>query len=261
MNDSNGNRKIRYEVALRSVIGAREEQQDYAYAHTDGAAVFAVVCDGMGGMEGGRIAGLTAAKKLKELYFSKTDEESYPAFFLKSVDILDECVLMLQNDEGKYLCAGTTIVTIAIEDDKLYWLSVGDSRLYILRDNEIVQATRDHNYFLNLDQMVREESITKIRYESEKQKGEALISYIGIGGVQVMDINGEPFLLHPGDIVLLASDGLYGSLPDEEILQCLREGGAERAADALIKPAGNGSRFWDNATFVVVKCFGKEAPS
>jgi protein phosphatase len=249
------NKRIRYEAALRSVVGTRDEQQDCAYVRSDSGGVFAVVCDGMGGMGDGGIASVTAVEKLKDLYFSKRTKEAYHAFFLKAVDILDERVFMLKDSEGGRRLAGTTIVAIAIENEELFWMSVGDSRLYILRKNEIARVTRDHNYLLRLDQMMREKSITKTQYDDEAPKGEALISYIGIGGVQVMDINEVPFPLLAGDAILLASDGLYRFLGDEEILPLLQAGGAADAADALIRGATEKAvRFQDNTTCVVVKC-------
>jgi protein phosphatase len=261
-NNPKKHKRIRYEVALRSVIGTRDEQQDCAYAYANGSVVFATVCDGMGGMQNGKTAGITAMGKMKELYFSKDEEESYPAFFLRSVDILDECVFTLKDGEGSRSSSGTTIVAIAIENDKLHWMSVGDSRLYILRKEEIVRVTRDHNYRLHLDRMMREQVITKAQYDGELPGAEVLISYIGIGGVQVMDINDAPFVLRPGDTVLLSSDGLYKALPDDEILRCLQSGGAEHAIDVLIgESGGKANRFRDNTTCVVVKCLDAEAES
>lgn len=235
-----------YLIAEKTIIGTREEQQDCAFSICDGTHAFAVVCDGMGGMGYGSAASTVAADKLKELYAAKPLEESWPVFFLRAVDIMDESVAALRDAQGEKCNAGTTLVATAMEGDLLTWLSVGDSRLYILRGNEIVCATRDHNYFL-------------VAQTAEKRKGEALISFIGMGGVEIMDINQTPFRVLPEDILLLTTDGLTKALDDEEIMRILRSGPLEQALTQLIDTATKHSRrTQDNTTCVAIQ-YSKEA--
>ena len=237
-----------YLIAEKTIIGTREEQQDCAFSTRGESHAFAVVCDGMGGLGFGSAASVVAVNKLKELYAAKPSEESWPAFFLRAVDILDEAVASLRNEKGEKCNAGTTLVATAIEGDALTWLSVGDSRLYILRGNEIVCATRDHNYFL-------------VAQTAEKRKGEALISFIGMGGVEIMDINEAPFRLLPSDILLLTTDGLTKALSDKEIMRILRSGPLEQALAQLIDTATKQSnRTQDNTTCIAIQ-YSKEARS
>jgi len=246
---------LKYEIAMKSAIGTREEQQDSAFYKADEKRVIAMVCDGMGGLDGGALASKIAIEKLNELYENKSPDEGLPDFFLKSVDILDETVFSLKNKDGEKLDAGTTLVAAAIEEDNLYWLSVGDSRLYILRGSEFVQVTRDHNYFLKLNQMINQNEINKKQYESESVKGEALISFIGVGGIEVMDINNIAFKLLHGDIILLSSDGLCKALADEEIAHILRIPDIQESMDKLISSASEkAQRSQDNTTCIVVRC-------
>ena len=246
---------MNYTAAMKSIVGTREEQQDCACYQVDGARVFAVVCDGMGGLESGKTASLATITKLRELYEQKDPVEPFSAFFLSSVDILDELVHHLKDKNGQRLGAGTTLVAAAIEADRLFWLSVGDSRLYILRGTEFVQATRDHNYFLRLDQMKQENEIGEREYRSEATRGEALISFIGMGGIEVMDINHTPFSLQPNDTILLTTDGLYKALNDEEIARCLALPDTEQAAGALIDTVNQKARTaQDNTTCIIIKC-------
>jgi protein phosphatase len=243
-----------YDAAVKSIIGTRGEQQDRAFCRAEGGCVFAAVCDGMGGMSEGHIASGITIEKIKALYDAKNGEEAAPAFFLRVVDILDESVVSLKNGEGGRLEAGTTITAVIIEGNKLFWLSVGDSRLYLLRGGEIAQVTRDHNYFLSLNQMKDGKQIDQAQYDAESRKGGALISFIGMGGVEIMDINEKPFILQQGDTALLTTDGLYKSLPDSEILRLLSGGGAETALNSLIEEATNrAAKFQDNTTCVVIR--------
>ena len=126
-------------------------------------------------------------------------------------------------------------VAVVIENNKMYFLSVGDSKIYILRDNEILAVNREHNYRLSLDEKLKKGQITKEQYIAEEDQAEALISYLGMGNVSLMDINNEPFILQENDIVLLCSDGLYKRLPDKDIMQIiqLEEPDMNRAARRL----------------------------
>jgi len=216
--------------------------------------VFAVVCDGMGGLSEGKTASLTVVEKIKELYFSKENDIDYPDFFLNSVDILDESVFNLRNEFGDKIKTGTTIVAIAIEKDCLFWFSVGDSRLYIIRGNEIVRATRDHNYFLSLNQSLKSGTITQKQYDDEASKGDTLISFIGMGGIDLMDINKEPLKLSSGDIMLLTSDGLYKILKDDEILNSVKNENVEGALETLMKNLITKNKTsQDNTTCILIK--------
>jgi len=243
-----------YTIAQQSIIGTREEQQDCCFAHCTENHAFAVVCDGMGGLGYGSKASAVAVAKLRELLAQVQAQEPMPAFFLRAVDILDECVVNLKDNKGEKCNAGTTIVATAIDYDKLYWLSVGDSRLYILRGNEIARVTRDHNYLLSLKKMKQDAEINTLQFNQEAKRGEALISYIGMGGVQIMDINETPFQLLPDDIVLLATDGLTKVLCDEEILAIMRGSELKQALSTLVEQATKKAiRSQDNTTCVAIQ--------
>jgi len=226
-----------YEAATASILGTREEQQDYALLEQGRSCIFAVVCDGMGGLEAGAAASKAAAETLRDLLAAKQPGEPVASFFLRCVDILDESVVRLGSG------AGTTIVAAIIIGLDLFWLSIGDSRLYLLRGDEIVQATRDHNYYL-------------LQPDAESGKGEALVSYLGLGGIEMMDINQTPFQLQPGDVVLLTTDGLTKSLPDHLILRLLRSGSTKESLQKLLEAATENSAAQDNTTCVVIQIKG-----
>ena len=240
-----------YEIAQNSIRGGRYEQEDCWFIHPENGKVFAAVCDGMGGRSHGQIASMAAAETMEQLYISKTSEESFPGFFVKAIDILDEKVLSLKDSEGQRLSAGTTILTVAIDGDNVFWLSVGDSRLYIIRNESIACVTRDHNYFLSLNQMAECGAIDKDKYNDEAAKGERLISYIGMGGVLIFDVNETPFKLLPNDTVLLCTDGLYRAVSDDEILRLVSDRSPDESMRALMDESNK--TFVDNATCIIIK--------
>jgi len=246
--------RANYIATMKSVIGTRAEQQDSAFQKVNDQGVIAIVCDGMGGLESGRLASIATIEKFKELCEKKDPSEAFPSFFLKAVDILDEFVFHLKSESGERLGAGTTLASAAIENDNLFWLSIGDSRLYILRGDEFVQVTRDHNYFLRLDQMRQEKEINESQYQAEAIRGEALISFVGMGGIEVMDLSNAPFKLLPKDTLLLTTDGLYKALSDEEIKQCLYITDIEEAIATLINKASEkAQKAQDNTTCVIIR--------
>lgn len=245
---------ISYQVAKRSVLGTREEQQDYAIVREQDNNLLAVVCDGMGGLKHGGAASALAANELISQYEKKCEDESIIDFFFNVVDILDESVCALTNSKNSDEHAGTTIVAAYIKNNYLNWLSVGDSRLYIVRGKEIVQATRDHNYQLKLDEMLKDNLISGKDYERENQRGESLISFIGMSGIEIMDLNRNPFNLQVGDYILITTDGLFKILPDNLIGKIvINSKDVEEAAETLIKESITQCKGeQDNTTFILI---------
>lgn len=248
--------ELNFLCAMRSVIGTREEQQDYATYKETADCMVAVVCDGMGGLNGGSVASKLASEIFIDMIEQKSDDENIPQVLLRSVDIMDEQIYSLKSDQGVKLNAGTTFVAVVIENDKVYWLSIGDSRLYIMRDGEFIQVTRDHNYDLILNSMPKD----YVPSADELDKKEALVSFIGIGGVEIMDLSHNPIKLMPGDKLLLTSDGLFKALTDEQIKSVLDESlVAEETVDRLIKESEKYSKeSRDNTTIVLIDVKEKE---
>lgn len=236
-------------------MGTREEQQDFALFKSTDGSLFAVVCDGMGGLKGGSIASSIVATELMAQYEKREKSEPIKDFFFNVVDVLDEKVCSLVDEENKKLRAGTTLVAACIEENKLNWLSVGDSRLYVIRGREIVQATRDHNYNLNLNALLKSGMLSEQEYNKEKVRGESLISFIGIGGIEVMDISQKPLSLQNGDYVLVTTDGLFKLMSDQEIKETIITGrSVDESADLLIeKSFKKAVKSQDNTTFILIK--------
>ncbi len=198
------------ELVCSSGIGMRESQQDAAYVYADDRQVFAVVCDGMGGLSGGQLASRTAIELLIE-FFHKTKEQDVPVTsrWIELLQRVDDIVYSLKDGQGKRLGAGTTLAAISIRNDMLYWLSVGDSHIYVSRGEEFVQVTEDHIYALSLDQQLRRGAISKEKYDSEMERGDALISFVGMGGLLLIDANEDGLALQPNDRIVVCSDGVY----------------------------------------------------
>ncbi|MCD7814322.1 MAG: protein phosphatase 2C domain-containing protein [Lachnospiraceae bacterium] len=222
-------------IGMSSVLGTRKTQQDVVYSFSREPLHLAVVCDGMGGLEGGEIASRIAAETLAADFLELDEEEDIYSFLRDEALRLDEQVWNLRGENGEFLDAGTTIVAVLIRGNELYWMSVGDSRIYQIRNGEITVLTREHNYRLTLDILLQQGRISKEEYDRSQDKAEALISYLGIGNLRLIDGNKAPILMEKGDKFLLCSDGLYRSMDKEQIMEQLLRAPDEagRAAQIL----------------------------
>lgn len=232
-------------VHAATSMGNRKYQQDAVYvsggkkiAANKKTRVLAAVCDGMGGMADGGRASLTAINMLKDGFekIEKNPDVNIPMFFRSGIKAIDKKIHEFPKENGKG--SGTTMVAVMTEENKLYWASVGDSRIYILRGNEIKLVTRDHNYYLKLMKMVENGQMSRQEAENQRQK-EALISFLGIGNVSLMDVIDRPFEMKPGDMVLLCSDGVTKTLPRERIKNILLNDAVsiKRKAEILVEAA------------------------
>lgn len=244
-----------------SATGNRKYQQDAVYvtpskvlASNKKTRVMALVCDGMGGMADGGKASQTAIQMMVQGFskIEKLPEVNIPEFFKSGIRAIDRTIYEFPKEDGKG--SGTTMVACIAEDHYLYWASVGDSRIYIIRGNQIHQVTRDHNYWLRLQEMVEAGKMTMEEARAKRQK-EALISFLGIGNVSLMDINTTPFEMQFGDVIMLCSDGITKTLPDAQIKKIITADAVkpEMKAQALVEAAIHAnSHSQDNTTVVLI---------
>lgn len=242
-------------VASHSTIGKRNSQQDgFGYCMKQDMT-YAIVCDGMGGMKGGERASKEAIQQFDNLFHEEYPIADIPAFMEHAVKIMDKGICRLTNEEGKPLGGGSTMIATIIKGNQLYWASVGDSKIYLLRKEEMVCVTREHNYRLLLSQYYEEGTISAEEYVEEDKQGDALISYLGMGAVKMTDINAEPFELEAGDRVVLCSDGIYKTLSEETIQRIVEDAddNMETAVKNIIQcieEADNPTQ--DNATVIAM---------
>lgn len=250
----------RVDLFADQILGTRKNQQD-AFNISESTFSFfsdvkrswAVVCDGMGGMSSGEIASGITTDVIKQILVSALPEDSIYEVLRQAVFIANSKVKEISSDKCEM--SGTTLVCAVIEDNKLHYLSVGDSRIYIYREDEFLQITRDHNYFLELKQKAENGEISYDEALSDPQK-EALISYIGIDELNIIDINNQPIILKNDDVILLCSDGLTKVLDDLEIARIIKENSYDIREIVkvllneiqIVKPYG-----LDNTTIAVMK--------
>ncbi len=241
-------------VGTSSIIGHRKMQQDTIFGQFDENGGIGIVCDGMGGLEGGEKASALAARTLAEDYFNSVPISNVPAFFRREGQKIDGIVSRLTDERGNDMDAGTTMVAAIIQDDILHFLSIGDSRIFFIRNDAIQPLNELHNYRLTMDRMMKEGSMSMAEYKKKGKQAEALISFLGMGDMALMDI--KTIQLKDQDRILLCSDGLYRALSEDVILEVLNyhKFDMQMAAQALTDEASRRSkRGQDNTSVVLIQ--------
>ena len=202
-------------------IGARDDQQD-SYGMTDISqysqyGVMAVVADGMGGLANGKAVSSALVRTFVEGFGVVA---AYPTCSDALLDLAiranEQINRMLQGQER----SGSTLVTALVKNGLLYFITVGDSRLYLYRGGALLQLNREHIYQeeLAVKAVNRQVSIQQVSGDRQSQ---SLTSYFGIGKIPCVDRNHEGIKLLPGDRLLLSSDGVFGTLSVEQMEQAL----------------------------------------
>lgn len=206
----------KYDLFLFSDIGDREEQQDCIGWSLDEEGAMLAICDGMGGHAGGSIASRIAVDRIASSYRTHKQDGDI-TWLLSSLKLADKDIASQKKENGKPLNAGSTAVVVWISGGLLYWGSVGDSRAYLLRGSEFVQLTKDQTYQIVLDEKKAAGLLTDEQYSSEICRGETLISFLGIGNLNLIDYSVSPITLCSEDRIIVMSDGLYKTVSDEKI--------------------------------------------
>lgn len=239
-------------------VGKRGNQQD-AFGisdveHADEFAswgILAVVADGMGGLsDGERMSRLVVVSMLSA--FDESSPDMPPASTL--LGLVNEANSAVNQELGaeKIGKCGSTLTAVMVKDQKLYWISVGDSHIYVYRAGKLVQLNHDHNYAAELDARVERGELTAEEALSDPQRA-ALTSYIGIGDLELIDRNENPIALEKNDRILLMSDGVYGTLPDDRIAELMEKPLKQSCIlmDQAIREEGKKNQ--DNYTCVILE--------
>lgn len=249
-------RLLSYRVANLQGVGTRQRQEDsFAFVNAmDVTAIrtkglLAVVADGMGGMEDGRLVSQAAVRFVTE-GFARLDRTADPGPQLRQL-VLEAGDEVYRRFQGN---GGTTIVLCLIFEEKLWWVSVGDSFLYLRRGGGIYRLNRDQNYRGSLYlQAVRSGVLSSAQADADPD-GHRLSEFLGSGSIGEADASVRPLALEDGDRLLLCSDGVGGVLAPDELCRCLDGSPAEACAamEAGIRAAGR--RHQDNYTALAIAC-------
>lgn len=246
---------MKLEVASLSDIGLVRPNNEDAFGHFEPAddeerrakGWLFLVADGMGGHKGGEIASGLAVDAIRSSYYA--DEGQNRAAVLKTaVEHANRVILGHSAADEALLGMGTTCTVMAIQGGHAYFVHVGDSRAYLLREGELVQITQDHSL---VGEMVRS-GILSDEDARNHPKRNVITRSLGIHETIALDTPLSPFDLKQDDVFVLCSDGLNSAVHDEEIRGVVETNAPGAACQKLVEKANQrGGK--DNITVVVVK--------
>lgn len=252
----------RYDVASAISQGRRPYQEDALVTDFPmGAGMgFAVLADGMGGHAAGDVASkIVVTEVFSEIKLQSGDRAAFeaqvPSILRNAALAANECVLghMESNIETEGM--GATLLAPVFLSERLYWISVGDSPLFLFRRSELIQLNEDHSMAPQIDFMIRSGMMDEEAGRNHPDRS-ALTSVLGGDMVPRIDCPSEPVVLEDGDILVVASDGIQ-YLSEDEIAALLaqhREAPSVDIAGALLeKLEGHGDPEQDNASFTIIK--------
>ena len=237
--------------------GKRKEQQDSFCVSDIGdkkaiseKGFMAVVADGMGGLEGGKLISNLVTDTFNDSYKNQFNFE--PASFLyhtaENAEIAVENYMKQTGING-----GSTLVAVIVKDYQMNYVSVGDSHIYLLRNNILTLINKEHSFGALLKEKAdRGEIDPREPYVNPKRN--SLTAYIGMGSFKIVDRNEHPIILKAGDKILLCSDGVYNALGDDALIAALA-GDASTAAKRIQSDIlAQDIPTQDNFTAVIIEC-------
>lgn len=205
-------------------IGRRPEQQDCLAVSdlTDEElcrerGILLTLADGMGGMNNGAQVSTLLIGAMQRAFLTRPVDAEPERWLLELLGEANREVNRYVEDKDP---SGSTLVAALIKDGKLSFLSVGDSRIYLVRSGGVIPLNREHSYGHKLDLMLIKDILPASALAEHPQR-RALTSYVGMGDLEGVDRCTAPITLMPGDAVMLLSDGVFGTLEEEEMAACL----------------------------------------
>ncbi|PYD00770.1 serine/threonine-protein phosphatase [Microbacterium esteraromaticum] len=234
-------------AAISHTGKVRSNNQDSGYS---GANLF-VVADGMGGHAGGDVASTIAVSRMEALDRGYSSTDDAQAELQAAATTAASDLVRASKERPELAGLGTTLCAIVMVDDHAVIGHIGDSRIYLYRDDALTQITTDHTFVQRLVDSGRI-TVEEARYHPRRSVLMRVLSDMDIAP----DLDMFVMPTRPGDRWLLCSDGLSGVVDDEHIAKAMRLGLAPgRTADNLLKQALDGGAP-DNVTIVLVDVGG-----
>ena len=237
---------MKFSVFQVSRKGGREKNEDrMGYSYTRESVMFALA-DGMGGHPEGEVAAQLALQTLSALFQKEARPviQNVTEFLAIALMAAHHQIIRYASEKGMLDTPRTTLVAVLLQGGCATWVHCGDSRLYVARDGKLLTRTRDHSY-------AEQQSAGIIKLEHVNRN--ILFTCLGSPTKPVFDITG-PIDLQQGDRILLCSDGLWGSLTDDEIVDQLSARTISDAVPDLVENALRiGGERSDNVTVLAME--------
>src|SRR5210317_1625743 len=248
--------KVEFDIASDQIDGARDYQEDAYMVNQLGASDNGDICsliimaDGMGGHAAGNVASNMVVATFNKTFQGAFPTENVAEALTDALNRSNDQIRASVKETPALRGMGCTMVTAYLQNNDLYWVSVGDSHLYLIRDRELIKQNADHSYGAYLD-MMKEQGM-----EIDEQAGMSrnmLMSAMTGEEISSIDVSENPIKLRPGDRVIVASDGL-DTLGAGAIIQYSSwSATAKECVYALLKAVEDANKInQDNTTLIVL---------
>lgn len=254
---------MRFSVYQESHIGGRKNNQDrMGYSFTRDALLL-LLADGMGGHIQGEMAATIALQTIGTLF-----QQNANPYVKKPEKFLEDSFFAAHREIHRYRAINnlpetprTTIVACLIQHNSAYWAHCGDSRLYWMRNGQILARTRDHS---RIETLIAQGKVDPSERDTHPERNK-LFNCLGAPNMPIVELSRRASL-QTGDVILLCSDGLWSVLPDHVLAQSLHQNTVVRAVPELLATAtGIAGKTSDNVTALAVMWEGtsvlQESPS
>jgi protein phosphatase len=231
------------DVAGKSDVGSVRKNNEDNFGYDTRFGIF-VVCDGMGGQAAGEVASKMSVDAVLD-YFRR-DNGNGPAIVRRFQGVSDRANALgnailranatvhkaSRQGQSEHAGMGSTIASVLLRDNFMAVGHVGDSRVYLIRNNQIQQLTNDHSLVM---EQVRRGLMTM--QEAERSEIQNIILR-ALGSEENVEPDLQDVICQPNDVLLLASDGLTKLVSDKRILEIVRSTASlERACNQLVEAA------------------------
>ncbi len=236
------------DIGNAQTIGTREKQDDSFAASVKEYGVMAIVADGIGGYINGKLASQITVETFLDEFEKRDVTDNLTYYFQKSAMLSNERI----RDEFGDTKGGTTVVSVVLKDDKLFWTSVGDSNIAVFRSGRLIMVNRKENVKNWLEDQYYAGAVRKEEVLSNSSDTR-LVNYLGYDGFKKADESDRPIFLKKKDKILIYSDGveLLGQIELERMLS--RKMHPQKIADAIIDAVdAHKKKKKDNATIIIL---------
>lgn len=237
-------------------VGKRSNQEDcfgiseITEQYFSEKGIFVALADGMGGMQDGEKASMAAVVSSLTYFDTVSISEGPQDYLMNMIHQVNEDVLSALGDTSGM--GGATFIGVHLDGCVAHWISIGDSHLYLYRDEKLIQLNQDHTYGAELDKKVREGQISAEEARNHPQR-RALTSYLGISDLEKIDGSEDPLVMMPGDMLLIMTDGVFGTLSEEEIMAKLDNSVGKIAMSLQMEVENKHKPNQDNYTGIIIQ--------
>ena len=247
---------MQIEYAKVSALGDRTDNQDRAAIVVADEAALMLVFDGMGGHSDGAKAAETGLKIVQDAFMESTIPVFDPQGFLYSaLSHAHDEVVKIGLDLAVDFRPRATCAICLIQENGSYWGHIGDSRIYHMRNGELVSRSRDHSH---VEVLIQEGAITEEEAQDHPMRNFVECCIGGDAAVPDMSITAKRPLV-PGDVLLACSDGLWSGLSDTD-MATLGKGPTNSLAENLkalsVRALNANAPYSDNTTGTALRWMG-----